>query len=78
METDQKYAETEILVNPSKIFDPLKPEYDLKIGETDRKKWEIPQRISLKGFPIIFFFKKTPQKILLWGDVRFRVGPFPW
>ena len=39
--------------NPSKIFDPLKPEYDLKIGETVRKKWEIPQKINFKGFQII-------------------------
>ena len=29
-------------------------ESDLKIEETNQKKWKIPQKISLEGFPNIF------------------------
>ena len=56
-------------------------ESDLKIEETNQKKWKIPQKISLEGFPNIFENQETPQKNLFWGIflflVRFCVEAFP-
>ena len=92
-EMDQKFVETDLKIIENRPTNwkfitfsenwkkPKIRESDLKIEETDQKKWKIPQKKSVEGFPNIFEKQETPQKILFWGSflflVRFCVEAFP-